>query len=75
MKEDPSSASKPGVSSKGSASAASKTGSATSSGPVTEEEMRSVLLATSPLTTQDLVAHFKGRIKSTEVGYRFVLNS
>ncbi|ONK70150.1 uncharacterized protein A4U43_C05F30770 [Asparagus officinalis] len=66
VKEEPSSGSKPSASSKSSASAASKIGSTLSSGPVTEEEIRSVLLATAPLTTQDLVANFKGRIKSQE---------
>ena len=70
IKEEPSFTSKSGTSTKGAASAAAKSGSTASAGPVTEEEIRSVLLATAPVTTQDLVANFKGRIKSQEVGFR-----
>jgi len=70
IKEEPSSTSKSGTSSKDATSAAAKSGSTASGGPVTEEEIRSVLLATAPVTTQDLVANFKGRIKSQEVGYQ-----
>lgn len=67
VKEEPSPAPKTGASSKGSAASASKSSASTASGgPVTEEEIRSVLLATAPVTTQDLVANFKGRIKSQE---------
>ncbi|KAM0942991.1 putative transcription factor C2H2 family [Dioscorea sansibarensis] len=39
---------------------------APSTAPVTEEEIRSVLLAMAPVTTQDLVAKFKARLKSQE---------
>ncbi|KAK1577870.1 hypothetical protein Q3G72_025527 [Acer saccharum] len=46
---------------------ASKTAGATSNtGPVTEEEIRAVLLQKAPVTTQDLVANFKARLKSSE---------
>lgn len=46
----------------------SKTGS-TPSGPVTEDEIRAVLLQKGPVTTQDLVAKFKSRLKTKEVLY------
>lgn len=39
-----------------------------SSGPVTEDEIRAVLMQKSPVTTQDLVAKFKARLKSSKVG-------
>ena len=42
----------------------SKTGS---TGPVTEEEIRAVLLQNGPVTTQDLVARFKSRLRTPEV--------
>ncbi|PIA38231.1 hypothetical protein AQUCO_02800124v1 [Aquilegia coerulea] len=35
-------------------------------GPVTEDEIRAVLLQKSPVTTQDLVAKFKARLKSSK---------
>ncbi|KAG8382947.1 hypothetical protein BUALT_Bualt05G0132800 [Buddleja alternifolia] len=41
-------------------------GSAPPSGPVTEEEIRAVLAQKSLMTTQDLVAKFKSRLKSKE---------
>ncbi|KAG5242350.1 transcription initiation factor IIF alpha family protein [Salix suchowensis] len=41
----------------------SKTGS---TGPVTEEEIRAVLLQNGPVTTQDLVARFKSRLRTPE---------
>ncbi|XP_026428204.1 transcription initiation factor IIF subunit alpha-like [Papaver somniferum] len=37
-----------------------------STGPVTEEEIRAVLLESAPLTTQALVAEFRERLKSKE---------
>ncbi|KAJ9183311.1 hypothetical protein P3X46_007180 [Hevea brasiliensis] len=40
-----------------------KTGSTS---PVTEEEIRAVLLQNGPVTTQDLVARFKSRLKGSE---------
>lgn len=59
---------KTSVTIKGSA-LSSRTGAAPapSTAPVTEEEIRSVLLAMAPVTTQDLVAKFKARLKSQEV--------
>jgi hypothetical protein len=36
--------------------------------PVTEDEIRSVLLAVAPVTTQDLVSRFKSRLRGPEVG-------
>ncbi|XP_073307903.1 transcription initiation factor IIF subunit alpha-like [Primulina huaijiensis] len=44
----------------------SKSGSTPPSGPVTEEEIRAVLLQKAPVTTQDLVAKFKSRLKLKE---------
>lgn len=37
-----------------------------STGPVTEDEIRAVLMQKSPVTTQDLVAKFKARLKSSK---------
>ncbi|XWS19331.1 hypothetical protein CRYUN_Cryun31cG0006000 [Craigia yunnanensis] len=48
------------------ASSSSKAGSASTAGPVTEEEIRAVLLQKAPVTTSDLVAKFKARLKSSE---------
>ncbi|KAF7116444.1 hypothetical protein RHSIM_RhsimUnG0028500 [Rhododendron simsii] len=45
---------------------ASKIASAASSGPVTEDEIRAVLMQKTPVTTQDLVAKFKSRLKTKE---------
>ncbi|KAJ0965200.1 hypothetical protein J5N97_026338 [Dioscorea zingiberensis] len=47
-------------------SRAGATPSASSAAPVTEEEIRNVLLTMAPVTTQDLVARFKARLKSQE---------
>jgi len=47
-------------------SASSKSG--TNVLPVTEDEIRSVLLAVAPVTTQDLVSRFKSRLRGPEVG-------
>ncbi|KAJ6819677.1 transcription initiation factor IIF subunit alpha [Iris pallida] len=66
VKDEPSSTAKVGTSTKNSPSVPSKAGSTSSTGPVTEEEIRNVLLATAPVTTQYLVGNFKGRIKSPE---------
>jgi transcription initiation factor TFIIF subunit alpha len=60
-------ASKSSVPSKGISSSSSKTVSTSSSGPVTEEEIRAVLMQKTPVTTQDLVANFKARLRSPEV--------
>ncbi|KAL1320338.1 hypothetical protein HN51_065063 [Arachis hypogaea] len=63
-------ASKSNASAKGSAppppssSSSSKAGTSTAaSGPVSEEEIRAVLKQKTPVTTQDLVAKFKARLK------------
>lgn len=49
-------------------SSSSKAGPATpASGPVSEEEIRAVLKQKTPVTTQDLVAKFKARLRSPEV--------
>ncbi|TKY53962.1 Transcription initiation factor IIF subunit alpha [Spatholobus suberectus] len=40
--------------------------STTASGPVSEEEIRAVLMQKTPVTTQDLVAKFKARLRSSE---------
>ncbi|TYH67652.1 hypothetical protein ES332_D06G203700v1 [Gossypium tomentosum] len=77
VKEENTSASKGSAPSKGTsssakagstsaASASSKAGSASTAGPVTEEEIRAVLLQKAPVTTSDLVAKFKARLKSPE---------
>lgn len=44
-----------------------KTEPSSSGGRVTEEEIRAVLMQRTPLTTNDLVSKFKGRLKSSEV--------
>lgn len=44
-----------------------KTEPSSSGGRVTEEEIRAVLMQRTPLTTNDLVSRFKGRLKSSEV--------
>lgn len=49
------------------ATAASKTSANVS--PVTEDEIRTVLLAVAPVTTQDLVSRFKSRLRGPEVGF------
>lgn len=59
VKEEPGSGAKNG---KGASS--SKPASAT--GPVTEDEIRAVLLHKAPVTTQDLVAKFKSRLRTKE---------
>lgn len=40
---------------------------AQSGAPVTEDEIRAALVVMSPVTTQDLVAKFKPRLRSSEV--------
>ncbi|KAM7270783.1 hypothetical protein ACFE04_029997 [Oxalis oulophora] len=60
--------SKSGGSSKSTPPSSSKpgTGTSTPSCPVTEEEIRAVLLQKAPVTTQDLVTKFKARLKNSE---------
>lgn len=53
---------------KGSSSVPIESGSAVT-GPVTEDEIRAVLTQEKPVTTQDLVAKFKSRLKCKEVCY------
>ncbi|CAN0862822.1 Transcription initiation factor IIF subunit alpha [Linum grandiflorum] len=43
-----------------------KASSAPASGPVTEEEIKAVLLEVAPITTQELVGRFKSRLKCSE---------
>ncbi|XP_047317551.1 transcription initiation factor IIF subunit alpha-like [Impatiens glandulifera] len=58
---------KASVPSKGaSASSSSSKPAPTSTGPVTEDEIRAVLMQKTPVTTQDLVAKFKSRLKTRE---------
>ncbi|XP_043689755.1 transcription initiation factor IIF subunit alpha-like isoform X2 [Telopea speciosissima] len=65
VKDEPLSTPKSSALPKGSASS-SKVGPTPSTGPVTEDEIRAVLLQMAPVTTQDLVANFKARLKSKE---------
>ncbi|RDX68433.1 Transcription initiation factor IIF subunit alpha [Mucuna pruriens] len=61
------SASKSSAPPKGTPPSSSKTGASTAaSGPVSEEEIRAVLRQKTPVTTQDLVAKFKARLRSSE---------
>ncbi|KAH6768834.1 transcription initiation factor IIF subunit alpha RAP74 [Perilla frutescens var. frutescens] len=58
------------------APASSKSAPTPSTGPVTEDEIRTVLLQKTPVTTQDLVAKFKSRLKLKEVvTAKFVWNA
>lgn len=43
------------------------------SGPVTEEEIRAVLMQSTPLTIKELAAKFKARLKCEEVSSSFAL--
>lgn len=67
VKDEGSSASKVAQTPKGTPASSVKSGSTSSTGPVTEDEIRAVLLQKAPVTTQDLVAKFKARLKSQEV--------
>ncbi|XP_047163284.1 transcription initiation factor IIF subunit alpha-like [Vigna umbellata] len=61
------SASKSNAPPKGTPPSSSKPGSSgTATGPVSEEEIRAVLRQKTPVTTQDLVAKFKARLRSSE---------
>ncbi|PSS04675.1 Transcription initiation factor IIF subunit alpha like [Actinidia chinensis var. chinensis] len=59
-------ASKVSVPTKGAPPSSSKAPSTPSTGPVTEDEIRAVLMQKTPVTTQDLVGKFKSRLKSKE---------
>ncbi|XP_038995195.1 transcription initiation factor IIF subunit alpha-like isoform X1 [Hibiscus syriacus] len=61
-----SSSAKAGSTSAASGSSSSKAGSASAAGHVTEEEIRAVLLQKAPVTTSDLVAKFRARLKTPE---------
>ncbi|CAL5344415.1 unnamed protein product [Camellia sinensis] len=65
-KEETVPTSKSSVPAKGAPSSTSKTASTPSTGPVTEDEIRAVLMQKTPVTTQDLVAKFKSRLKGKE---------
>lgn len=72
------SASKSSAPPKGTPPLSSKGGSSTTttaSGPVSEEEIRAVLRQKTPVTTQDLVAKFKARLRCSEVSVTFALSS
>ncbi|PNX84816.1 transcription initiation factor IIF subunit alpha-like protein, partial [Trifolium pratense] len=66
------SASKSNAPPKGTPLPSSNAGSSNAaSGPVTEQEIRAVLMQRTPLTTQELVAKFKGRLRCAEVSSNF----
>lgn len=66
MKEDKSSSvSRSNATMKAEPTPASASSSAT--GPVTEDEIRAVLMDKEPVTTQELVSRFKPRLKTKEV--------
>ncbi|KAF3451804.1 hypothetical protein FNV43_RR07900 [Rhamnella rubrinervis] len=50
-------------------SGASSKGTSSSTGTVTEEEIRAVLMQKTPVTTQDLVGKFKARQRSAEISF------
>lgn len=61
---EPAPPSKSNVPPKGTPSSSSKAAGTSSAGPVTEEEIRAVLMQKTPVTTQDLVAKFKARLRT-----------
>ncbi|KAL5576328.1 hypothetical protein UlMin_018027 [Ulmus minor] len=63
---EPAPASKSNTPSKGTPSSSSKAAAPASTGPVSEEEIRAVLMQSKQVTTQDLVANFKARLKCAE---------
>lgn len=71
-KDEPSPASKNNLPSKVTSSS-SKTAGTPSTVPVTEEEIRAVLMQKTPVTTQDLVAKFKARLRCPEVFFCLVM--
>ncbi|XVE95679.1 hypothetical protein REPUB_Repub02eG0119500 [Reevesia pubescens] len=64
------SSAKGGSSSAAGALSCSKVGSLSTAEPITKEKIRVVLLQKAPITTSDLVANFKARLKYLEVYYR-----
>lgn len=72
VKEEPVSTSKKSTPKKGASSVPTEPGSAVA-GPVTEDEIRAVLTQDKPVTTQDLVAKFKSRLRCKEDKDAFAL--
>lgn len=73
VKDELVSAAKNGATTKGGSSSkpAAAAVPASSTGPVTEDEIRAVLMHKAPVTTQDLVAKFKSRLRTKEVCFFF----
>lgn len=65
VKDEPAPSSKSSAPTKG--ATPSKSGPATRPSPATEDEIRAVLLEKGPVTTQELVAKFRSRLKCKEV--------
>ncbi|KAL6567537.1 hypothetical protein OROGR_001205 [Orobanche gracilis] len=67
VKDEPASSTKSSVLINGAFPQASlKSGAMQQNGPVTEDEIRAMLIKKTPVTTQDLVAKFRSRLKSKE---------
>ncbi|KAK1315711.1 Transcription initiation factor IIF subunit alpha [Acorus calamus] len=66
VKDEPVSSARNSASSNGPTQSSSKTGSTSTVGPDIEEEIRTVLLQMAPVTTQDLVARFRSRLRTKE---------
>ncbi|GAB4830775.1 hypothetical protein Ancab_004808 [Ancistrocladus abbreviatus] len=58
--------SKSSAATKGASSSSSRNTTPSSQAPVTEDEIRTVLLHKAPVTTQDLVGTFKARLRNSE---------
>lgn len=68
VKDENASSSKSAALPKGATPPASSKGvPAPATGPITEDEIRAVLLPKTPVTTKDLLAKFKSRLKTKEV--------
>ncbi|XP_071713883.1 transcription initiation factor IIF subunit alpha [Rutidosis leptorrhynchoides] len=66
VKDEPGSGAKNNTPTKGAPSTKPAVSPAAATGPVTEDEIRAVLLQKGPVTTQDLVAKFKSRLRTKE---------
>ncbi|KAG9147403.1 hypothetical protein Leryth_019661 [Lithospermum erythrorhizon] len=66
VKNEPSSTSRPSVPPKGTSTPPSRSTPTPTTGPVTEDEIRAIFKQKTPITTQDLVAKFKARLKCKE---------
>ncbi|KAL6562295.1 Transcription initiation factor IIF subunit alpha [Orobanche gracilis] len=67
VKDEPASSTKSSVLTEGAFPQASlKSGAVQQTGPVTEDEIRAMLMQKTPVTTQDLVAKFRSRLKVKE---------